>query len=301
MKIAVRLTAFLLFAFLSCARGEPLPDLLKTYQVPTGSFSVSVDRSSVNPAERLTVSAETRREDGKLPVLTWSGDLPLRLLETYEAPAKTVYRFDSDVPGRYVLPRLKVAFPDEQEFFTDEIPVTVFSETESGTLPTEILPIQNDGEILPIQNDGTDLFLILMIVCAVVFVLLFAILIALLVRYRILKKRLKEAVDLQPLNILTALKEAVANRFDTLKTDQAAVLILRAVMLSVSDGEKTDGVMEQFPVGTLRKLREKTEKYQKIAFAQTPVTKIELTEDLNFFIAFQKEWIRLKNEEAAKK
>lgn len=292
MKIAVRLTAFLLFAFLSCARGEPLPDLLKTYQVPTGSFSVSVDRSSVNPAERLTVSAETRREDGKLPVLTWSGDLPLRLLETYEAPAKTVYRFDSDVPGRYVLPRLKVAFPDEQEFFTDEIPVTVFSETESGTLPTEILPI---------QNDGTDLFLILLSVCAAVFILLFAVLIALLVRYRILKKRLKEAVDLQPLNILTALKEAVANRFDTLKTDQAAVLILRAVMLSVSDGEKTDGVMEQFPVGTLRKLREKTEKYQKIAFAQTPVTKIELTEDLNFFIAFQKEWIRLKNEEAAKK
>ena len=221
MKIAVRLTAFLLFAFLSCARGEPLPDLLKTYQVPTGSFSVSVDRSSVNPAERLTVSAETRREDGKLPVLTWSGDLPLRLLETYEAPAKTVYRFDSDVPGRYVLPRLKVAFPDEQEFFTDEIPVTVFSETESGTLPTEILPI---------QNDGTDLFLILLSVCAAVFILLFAVLIALLVRYRILKKRLKEAVDLQPLNILTALKEAVANRFDTLKTDQAAVLILRAVI-----------------------------------------------------------------------
>ena len=292
MKIAVRLTAFLLFAFLSCARGEPLPDLLKTYHVPTVSFSVSVDRSSVNPAERLTVSAETRREDGKLPVLTWSGDLPLRLLETYEAPAKTVYRFDSDVPGRYVLPRLKVAFPDEQEFFTDEIPVTVFSETESGTLPTEILPI---------QNDGTDLFLILLSVCAAVFILLFAVLIALLVRYRILKKRLKEAVDLQPLNILTALKEAVANRFDTLKTDQAAVLILRAVMLSVSDGEKTDGVMEQFPVGTLRKLREKTEKYQKIAFAQTPVTKTELTEDLNFFIAFQKEWIRLKNEEAAKK
>lgn len=292
MKIAVRLTAFLLFAFLSCARGEPLPDLLKTYQVPTGSFSVSVDRSSVNPAERLTVSAETRREDGKLPVLTWSGDLPLRLLETYETPAKTVYRFDSDVPGRYVLPRLKVAFPDEQEFFTDEIPVTVFSETEGGGLPAEILPI---------QNDGTDLFLILLSVCAAVFILLFAVLIALLVRYRILKKRLKEAVDLQPLNILTALKEAVANRFDTLKTDQAAVLILRAVMLSVSDGEKTDGVMEQFPVGTLRKLREKTEKYQKIAFAQTPVTKTELTEDLNFFIAFQKEWIRLKNEEAAKK
>ena len=253
MKIAVRLTAFLLFAFLSCARGEPLPDLLKTYQVPTGSFSVSVDRSSVNPAERLTVSAETRE---------------------------------------YVLPRLKVAFPEEREFFIDEIPITVFSETESGTLPTEILPI---------QNDGTDLFLILMIVCAAVFILLFAVLIALLVRYRILKKRLKEAVDLQPLNILTALKEAVANRFDTLKTDQAAVLILRAVMLSVSDGEKTDGVMEQFPVGTLRKLREKTEKYQKIAFAQTPVTKTELTEDLNFFIAFQKEWIRLKNEEAAKK
>lgn len=292
MKIAVRLTAFLLFAFLSCARGEPLPEMSKTYQIPTGTITVSVDSVAVNPAERLTVSVETRREDGKLPVLTWSGDLPLRLLETYEAPAKTVYRFDSDVPGRYVLPRLKVAFPDEQEFFTDEIPITVFSETEGGGLPAEILPI---------RNDGTDLFLILMIVCAAVFVLLFAVLIALLVRYRILKKRLKEAVDLQPLNILTALKEAVANRFDTLKTDQAAVLILRAVMLSVSDGEKTDGVMEQFPVGTLRKLREKTEKYQKIAFAQTPVTKTELTEDLNFFIAFQKEWIRLKNEEAAKK
>lgn len=292
MKIAVRLTAFLLFGFLSCARGEPLPDLLKTYQVPTGTFSVSVDRSSVNPAERLTVSAETRREDGKLPALTWSGDLPLRLLETYEAPAETVYRFDSDVPGRYVLPRLKVAFPDEREFFTDEIPLTVFSETEGGGLPAEILPI---------QDDETDLFLILLSVCAAVFILLFAVLIALLVRYRILKKRLKEAVDLQPLNILTALKEAAANRFDTLKTDQAAVLILRTVMLSVSDGEKIDGVMEQFPVGTLRKLREKTEKYQKIAFAQTPVTKTELTEDLNFFIAFQKEWIRLKNEEAAKK
>ncbi len=292
MKIAVRLTAFLLFAFLSCARGEPLPDLLKTYQVPTGSFSVSVDRSSVNPAERLTVSVETHREDGKLPVLAWSEEPPLTILDTFETPGKTVYRFDSAVPGEYVLPRLKVAFPEEREFFIDEIPITVFSETESGTLPTEILPI---------QNDGTDLFLILMIVCAAVFILLFAVLIALLVRYRILKKRLKEAVDLQPLNILTALKEAVANRFDTLKTDQAAVLILRAVMLSVSDGEKTDGVMEQFPVGTLRKLREKTEKYQKIAFAQTPVTKIELTEDLNFFIAFQKEWIRLKNEEAAKK
>lgn len=292
MKIAVRLTAFLLFGFLSCARGEPLPDLLKTYQVPTGTFSVSVDRSSVNPAERLTVSAETRREDGKLPALTWSGDLPLKLLETYEAPAKTVYRFDSDVPGRYVLPRLKVAFPDEREFFTDEIPLTVFSETEGGGLPAEILPI---------RDDETDLFLILLSVCAAVFILLFAVLIALLVRYRILKKRLKEAVDLQPLNILTALKEAVANRFDTLKTDQTAVLILRAVMLSVSDGEKIDGVMEQFPVGTLRKLREKTEKYQKIAFAQAPVTKTELTEDLNFFIAFQKEWIRLKNEEAAKK
>ena len=292
MKIAVRLTAFLLFGFLSCARGEPLPDLLKTYQVPTGTFSVSVDRSSVNPAERLTVSAETRREDGKLRALTWGGDLPLRLLETYEAPAEIVYRFDSDVPGRYVLPRLKVAFPDEREFFTDEIPLTVFSETEGGGLPAEILPI---------QDDETDLFLILLSVCAAVFILLFAVLIALLVRYRILKKRLKEAVDLQPLNILTALKEAAANRFDTLKTDQAAVLILRAVMLSVSDGEKIDGVMEQFPVGTLRKLREKTEKYQKIAFAQTPVTKTELTEDLNFFIAFQKEWIRLKNEEAAKK
>lgn len=292
MKIAVRLTAFLLFAFLSCARGEPLPDLLKTYQVPTGSFSVSVDRSSVNPAERLTVSVETRREDGKLPVLAWSEEPPLTILDTFETPGKTVYRFDSAVPGEYVLPRLKVAFPEEREFFIDEIPITVFSETESGTLPTEILPI---------QNDGTDLFLILLSVCAAVFILLFAVLIALLVRYRILKKRLKEAVDLQPLNILTALKEAVANRFDTLKTDQAAVLILRAVMLSVSDGEKTDGVMEQFPVGTLRKLREKTEKYQKIAFAQTPVTKTELTEDLNFFIAFQKEWIRLKNEEAAKK
>ena len=225
-------------------------------------------------------------------MLAWSEEPPLTILDTFETPGKTVYRFDSDVPGRYVLPRLKVAFPDEQEFFTDEIPVTVFSETEGGGLPAEILPI---------QNDGTDLFLILLSVCAAVFILLFAVLIALLVRYRILKKRLKEAVDLQPLNILTALKEAVANRFDTLKTDQAAVLILRAVMLSVSDGEKTDGVMEQFPVGTLRKLREKTEKYQKIAFAQTPVTKTELTEDLNFFIAFQKEWIRLKNEEAAKK
>ena len=292
MKIAVRLTAFLLFGFLSCARGEPLPDLLKTYQVPTGTFSVSVDRSSVNPAERLTVSAETRREDGKLPALTWSGDLPLRLLETYEAPAETVYRFDSDVPGRYVLPRLKVAFPDEREFFTDEIPLTVFSETEGGGLPAEILPI---------QDDETDLFLILLSVCAAVFILLFAVLIALLVRYRILKKRLKEAVDLQPLNILTALKEAAANRFDTLKTDQAAVLILRAVMLSVKDEAQIDEMMRRFPVETIQKLRERTEKYQKIAFAKASVGKLELTEDLNFFISFQKEWNRLKNEEAAKK
>lgn len=292
MKIPMRLTAVLLFVFLSCARSEPLPEMSKTYQIPTGTLTVSVDSVAVNPAERLTVSVETHREDGKLPVLAWSEEPPLTILDTFETPGKTVYRFDSAVPGEYVLPRLKVAFPEEREFFIDEIPITVFSETESGALPTEILPI---------QNDGTDLFLILMIVCAVVFVLLFAILIALLVRYRILKKRLKEAIDLQPLNILTALKEAAANRFDTLKTDQAAVLILRAVMLSVSDGEKIDGVMEQFPVGTLRKLREKTEKYQKIAFAQTPVTKTELTEDLNFFIAFQKEWIRLKNEEAAKK
>lgn len=292
MKISMRLTAVLLFVFLSCARSEPLPEMSKTYQIPTGTLTVSVDSVAVNPAERLTVSVETHREDGKLPVLAWSEEPPLTILDTFETPGKTVYRFDSAVPGEYVLPRLKVAFPEEREFFIDEIPITVFSETESGALPTEILPI---------QNGGTDLFLILMIVCAVVFVLLFAILIALLVRYRILKKRLKEAIDLQPLNILTALKEAAANRFDTLKTDQAAVLILRAVMLSVSDGEKIDGVMEQFPVGTLRKLREKTEKYQKIAFAQTPVTKTELTEDLNFFIAFQKEWIRLKNEEAAKK
>ena len=292
MKIAVRLTAFLLFGFLSCARGEPLPDLLKTYQVPTGTFSVSVDRSSVNPAERLTVSAETRREDGKLPALTWSGDLPLRLLETYEAPAETVYRFDSDVPGRYVLPRLKVAFPDEREFFTDEIPLTVFSETEGGGLPAEILPI---------QDDETDLFLILLSVCAAVFILLFAVLIALLVRYRILKKRLKEAIDLQPLNILTALNEAVANRFDTLKIDQAAVLILRAVMLSMKDEAQIDEMMRRFPVETIQKLRERTEKYQKIAFAKASVGKLELTEDLNFFISFQKEWNRLKNEEAAKK
>lgn len=292
MKISMRLTAVLLFVFLSCARSEPLPEMSKTYQLPTGTLTVSVDSVAVNPAERLTVSVETHREDGKLPVLAWSEEPPLRLLETYEAPAETVYRFDSAVPGEYVLPRLKVAFPEEREFFIDEIPITVFSETEGGTLPTEILPI---------QNDGTDLFLILMIVCAVVFVLLFAILIALLVRYRILKKRLKEAIDLQPLNILTALNEAVANRFDTLKIDQAAVLILRAVMLSMKDEAQIDEMMRRFPVETIQKLRERTEKYQKIAFAKASVGKLELTEDLNFFISFQKEWNRLKNEEAAKK
>lgn len=292
MKISMRLTAVLLFVFLSCARSEPLPEMSKTYQIPTGTLTVSVDSVAVNPAERLTVSVETHREDGKLPVLAWSEEPPLTILDTFETPGKTVYRFDSAVPGEYVLPRLKVAFPEEREFFIDEIPITVFSETESGALPTEILPI---------QNDGTDLFLILMIVCAVVFVLLFAILIALLVRYRILKKRLKEAIDLQPLNILTALNEAVANRFDTLKIDQAAVLILRAVMLSMNDEAQIDEMMRRFPVETIQKLRERTEKYQKIAFAKASVGKLELTEDLNFFISFQKEWNRLKNEEAAKK
>lgn len=292
MKIPMRLTAVLLFVFLSCARSEPLPEMSKTYQIPTGTLTVSVDSVAVNPAERLTVSVETHREDGKLPVLAWSEEPPLTILDTFETPGKTVYRFDSAVPGEYVLPRLKVAFPDEREFFTDEIPLTVFSETEGGGLPAEILPI---------QDDGTDLFLILMIVCAVVFVLLFAILIALLVRYRILKKRLKEAVDLQPLNILTALNEAVANRFDTLKIDQAAVLILRAVMLSMKDEAQIDEMMRRFPVETIQKLRERTEKYQKIAFAKASVGKLELTEDLNFFISFQKEWNRLKNEEAAKK
>lgn len=292
MKISMRLTAVLLFVFLSCARSEPLPEMSKTYQIPTGTLTVSVDSVAVNPAERLTVSVETHREDGKLPVLAWSEEPPLTILDTFETPGKTVYRFDSAVPGEYVLPRLKVAFPEEREFFIDEIPITVFSETESGALPTEILPI---------RNDGTDLFLILMIVCAVVFVLLFAILIALLVRYRILKKRLKEAIDLQPLNILTALNEAVANRFDTLKIDQAAVLILRAVMLSMKDEAQIDEMMRRFPVETIQKLRERTEKYQKIAFAKASVGKLELTEDLNFFISFQKEWNRLKNEEAAKK
>lgn len=292
MKISMRLTAVLLFVFLSCARSEPLPEMSKTYQIPTGTLTVSVDSVAVNPAERLTVSVETHREDGKLPVLAWSEEPPLTILDTFETPGKTVYRFDSAVPGEYVLPRLKVAFPEEREFFIDEIPITVFSETESGALPTEILPI---------QNDGTDLFLILMIVCAVVFVLLFAILIALLVRYRILKKRLKEAIDLQPLNILTALNEAVANRFDALKIDQAAVLILRAVMLSMKDEAQIDEMMRRFPVETIQKLRERTEKYQKIAFAKASVGKLELTEDLNFFISFQKEWNHLKNEEAAKK
>ena len=292
MKIPMRLTAVWLFVFLSCARSEPLPEMSKTYQIPTGTLTVSVDSVAVNPAERLTVSVETHREDGKLPVLAWSEEPPLTILDTFETPGKTVYRFDSAVPGEYVLPRLKVAFPEEREFFIDEIPITVFSETEGGALPTEILPI---------QNDGTDLFLILMIVCAVVFVLLFAILIALLVRYRILKKRLKEAIDLQPLNILTALNEAVANRFDTLKIDQAAVLILRAVMLSMKDEAQIDEMMRRFPVETIQKLRERTEKYQKIAFAKASVGKLELTEDLNFFISFQKEWNRLKNEEAAKK
>ena len=292
MKISMRLTAVLLFVFLSCARSEPLPEMSKTYQIPTGTLTVSVDSVAVNPAERLTVSVETHREDGKLPVLAWSEEPPLTILDTFETPGKTVYRFDSAVPGEYVLPRLKVAFPEEREFFIDEIPITVFSETESGALPTEILPI---------QNDGTDLFLILMIVCAVVVVLLFAILIALLVRYRILKKRLKEAIDLQPLNILTALNEAVANRFDALKIDQAAVLILRAVMLSMKDEAQIDEMMRRFPVETIQKLRERTEKYQKIAFAKASVGKLELTEDLNFFISFQKEWNHLKNEEAAKK
>lgn len=292
MKIPMRLTAVLLFVFLSCARSEPLPEMSKTYQIPTGTITVSVDSVAVNPAERLTVSVETHREDGKLPVLAWSEEPPLTILDTFETPGKTVYRFDSAVPGEYVLPRLKVAFPEEREFFIDEIPITVFSETESGTLPTEILSI---------QNDEPDLFLILMIVCAVVFVLLFAILIALLVRYRILKKRLKEAIDLQPLNILTALNEAVANRFDALKIDQAAVLILRAVMLSMKDEAQIDEMMRRFPVETIQKLRERTEKYQKIAFAKASVGQLELTEDLNFFISFQKEWNRLKNEEAAKK
>lgn len=292
MKISMRLTAVLLFVFLSCARSEPLPEMSKTYQIPTGTLTVSVDSVAVNPAERLTVSVETHREDGKLPVLAWSEEPPLTILDTFETPGKTVYRFDSAVPGEYVLPRLKVAFPEEREFFIDEIPITVFSETESGALPTEILPI---------RNDGTDLFLILMIVCAAVFILLFAVLIALLVRYRILKKRLKEAIDLQPLNILTALNEAVANRFDTLKIDQAAVLILRAMMLSMKDEAQIDEMMRRFPVETIQKLRERTEKYQKIAFAKASVGKLELTEDLNFFISFQKEWNRLKNEEAAKK
>ena len=262
MKIPMRLTAVWLFVFLSCARSEPLPEISKTYQVPTGTITVSVDSVAVNPVERLTVSVETHREDGKLPVLAWSEEPPLTILDTFETPGKTVYRFDSAVPGEYVLPRLKVAFPEEREFFIDEIPITV---------------------------------------CAVVFVLLFAILIALLVRYRILKKRLKEAIDLQPLNILTALNEAVANRFDTLKIDQAAVLILRAVMLSMKDEAQIDEMMRRFPVETIQKLRERTEKYQKIAFTKASVGKLELTEDLNFFISFQKEWNRLKNEEAAKK
>ena len=292
MKIPMRLTAVLLFVFLSCARSEPLPEMSKTYQIPTGTLTVSVDSVAVNPAERLTVSVETHREDGKLPVLAWSEEPPLTILDTFETPGKTVYRFDPAVPGEYVLPRLKVAFPEEREFFIDEIPITVFSETEGGGLPAEILPI---------QDDETDLFLILLSVCAAVFILLFAVLIALLVRYRILKKRLKEAIDLQPLNILTALNEAVANRFDTLKIDQAAVLILRAVMLSMKDEAQIDEMMRRFPVETIQKLRERTEKYQKIAFAKASVGKLELTEDLNFFISFQKEWNRLKNEEAAKK
>ena len=62
MKIPMRLTAVLLFVFLSCARSEPLPEMSKTYQIPTGTITVSVDSVAVNPAERLTVSVETHRE-----------------------------------------------------------------------------------------------------------------------------------------------------------------------------------------------------------------------------------------------
>lgn len=270
--------ALLLF---SCRETDIGADYVKTYRSDKATVTVSVDRLNQNPAGRFTVTVTSRHNDGLTPRLDWSSRPPLSLTETFEAPEKTVYRFDSALPGSYTLPSLTVTFGEEPPILTDEIKLNIYSETEEGTAPSDIRSL---------QEDMTDWFRMFLIVACIAVLILTSVLIYLVVRYFGLRRKLKETVERRSLDILESLQTAVANRFETLETDKIAVLILQTMLIRFRDEASMALMLRSFSSETIAKLRSAMEKYQKIAFAREPVGKTELLEDLNFFIGFQKQF-----------
>lgn len=266
---------------LSCRNDDETAVYSKTYQSEKAVVIVTVDKIYLNPADRCTVTVAFHHEDGLTPQLSWLAELPLSLIEQFQNPDKTVFRFDSDIPGTYTIPPLSIVFGRENPILTDAVTLTVYSETESGAPPEEILTI---------YEDQFDFYLLFLIVSLVVVLILLGVLIGLVVRYYSLRRKLKETVARKSVGILEALRTAVANHFDTLETDKAAVLILQSILIPFQDEMAMNLMIKSFSEETIRKLRTVMEKYQKVAFAQATVGQTEMLEDLNFFIGFQKEF-----------
>lgn len=278
LKVLFFVGAVLLF---SCRETAEEADYIKTYRSDKATVTVSVDTLNQNPAGRFTLTVSSRHDNGLSPRLDWSSRPPLTLIETFETPEKTVYRFDSDLPGSYTLPPLTAVFGEEPPILTDEITLNVYSETEEGTAPSEIRPF---------RENLTDWFLIFLVVTCISVLILGAVLTYLIVRYYVLRRKLKETVERRSVDILESLQTAVANRFETLETDKIAVLILQTMLIRFRDEESMALMLRSFSPEIIAKLRAGMEKYQKIAFAREPVGKTEILEDLNFFIGFQKQF-----------
>lgn len=269
----------LIFLILSCSESSSQYDYVKTYEGTLGEVTLSVDSLAIHPAERLTVILETSHKEAVLPKIEWTQTPALTLLEEFKTPNKWTFRFDSNLPGQYLIPALKVSFDDEI-ILTDEVNISVYSMAEGEKAPQEILPIK--------ENQVDPVWVIFFVIVAL-FLFLLLVLFLLVRRYFRLKKRLNETIKNQRVEILSSLREAVAQRFESLKPDQIALLILQTVVVDVDKEGDWQKKLVFFTTEQIMDLRQRVEKYQRVAFGRNSVTQYELIEDLNFFINFQKQ------------
>lgn len=283
MKIKGVILIFALWTALltGCRDDADMPAYSKSYRTEKASVTVTIDKIHLNPADRCTVTVSFRHKEGLTPKISLPADLPLPLIDRFQNPDKTVFRFDSGLPGEYTLPSLNIAFDGENPILTDPVSLNVYSETEEGTLPEDISAI---------YEDRFDFYLLFLIISFSVVLILMTVLIALVIRYFFLRRKLRETVSRKSIEILEALRTAVADHFDTLETDKAAALILQTMLFPLREEAAMKLMIRSFPEETIRRLRTAMEKYQKAAFARAPLGKIEMTEDLNFFIGFQKQF-----------
>lgn len=282
---------FSAFLLLSCGENEKMPDYLKIFSSPKATVTVTLDKMILNPADRLTLTVSYYHEDGALAQMEWDTMPSLPLLETFEKPQETVFRFDSALPGSYTLSPLRVIFADEEPIVTETIEVTVAALTEEGTTPEEPAPI---------FDDRFDFFLLFLILAALFLLILIAVLVFLLFRYKRLRRKLQQTVTNQSVGILEALQKAVTENFETLEIDKAAVLILQTTVIPLQEKAEMELMLRSFDPETVVQLRNIMEKYQKVAFAKASVEQSEMNDDLHFLIGFHKQFAncrRVQSEE----